>query len=470
MTALHLERASTDLANAPVPPNISFFLDRGIRDAWRWYFPLVLELRPTATLDDVRAVLTAVTSHHDALRLTVVERAGMWEQRIAPPQEFTQLSTRVLPPEAGASDDAELDAIRAMLADAVSGNDLGRLPVTAVLVVDRRGVARHLAIAVHFLACDDQSRDIVSSDLDTALRQRVAGEQITLPPATLPWVDWSQRFTSLATHPDVVGSREFWLDNTVSATLRLVDHEIDHRPRASDLERLSAPMSRVLTAELHEAHRSLELPIEDILLAALGRSIARTFGEGVASVDLAGHAQPALLSDMDLQRTVGHFTPVYPLPIPCVSARRASATAMLGAVHTARRAVPEGGIGYGLLRYVFAGTALQLAIKAPSDVFFSYLGTVPAVEGAGSQADAAMSVRDARPGLGHALELRAYRVGDTMRLDWWYDTRRLARSTVDDLTEQFPLALIELTSEAAFPLHESAEIAMACETFAMACR
>ncbi|BCI89818.1 hypothetical protein NIIDMKKI_50240 [Mycobacterium kansasii] len=83
--------AASGLAKAPVadahpavPPNIAYFLDRGLRDTGRWRVPLILRLDPKVGSEDVRAVLTAVANHHDALRLQLVDNAGMWEQHIAP--------------------------------------------------------------------------------------------------------------------------------------------------------------------------------------------------------------------------------------------------------------------------------------------------------------------------------------------------------------------------------------------------
>jgi hypothetical protein len=52
-----------------------------------------------------------------------------------------------------------------------------------------------------------------------------------------------------------------------------------------------------------------------------------------------------------------------------------------------------------------------------------------------------------------ALQLSAYRRDGILHLDWWYDNRRFDDYTVAELAEQFPLALIELTSEAVGPLH-----------------
>ena len=72
----------TDAENPPIPPNISYFLERGLREAGRWCVPLILRLGPEVSVDDVRAVLTAVVNHHDALRLQIVEHAGTWEQQL----------------------------------------------------------------------------------------------------------------------------------------------------------------------------------------------------------------------------------------------------------------------------------------------------------------------------------------------------------------------------------------------------
>ena len=41
--------------------------------------------------------------------------------------------------------------------------------------------------------------------------------------------------------------------------------------------------------------------------------------------------------------------------------------------------------------------------------------------------DMTMPVRETIPGLGHAIELRTYRSGGLLHLDWWYDTRRIPR-------------------------------------------
>ena len=60
----------------------------------------------------------------------------------------------------------------------------------------------------------------------------------------------------------------------------------------------------------------------------------------------------------------------------------------------------------------------------------------------------AVAVRNVHPEMGHALELHAYRQDGLVQLDWWYDNRRFEPYTIEELSEQFALSVIELCSEA----------------------
>ncbi|ORU99945.1 hypothetical protein [Mycolicibacterium canariasense] len=205
---------------------------------------------------------------------------------------------------------------------------------------------------------------------------------------------------------DHVGAGEFAPDRAAfpldlvavdsGVALTLTDYSAERAPMPDDLRRLAAPLSQVLTDELDGASRHLGVPAEEILLAALGRTVQRTAGSGVLALDL----------------TVCDAATVHGVAVPCVGPAEVDATALLADVRAA-----------------IAGDAV-----AGAEVAFSYTASGRAAE--------------VIPGLGHALELRAYREAGVVALDWWYDTRRFEDYTVEELTEQFALALIEVTSEA----------------------
>jgi phthiocerol/phenolphthiocerol synthesis type-I polyketide synthase E len=455
-TAGGLARQSpSDVAHPPVPPNIAYFLEHGVAERGQWRAPLVLQLRPDVQVEDIRAVLTAVTNHHEALRVRITERAGTWEQVVGEPQEFAELATGSLPDDVPPGSPAEREALLGILNQQIREQDSSSPPLTATYVRGVPGGSCYLAISVHGIAADEASREVLLTDIFTAFGQRLAGEEVALEAITAPWTEWSQRCAALAVHPAVVESRDFWLQTATAADLRVANKEISEAPAVSDFARLPSALSISETTEIDDARRRLRVPIEELLLAGLGRTLATAVGDGLVSVDLRGPGRSVLKPDVDLRRTVGWFTTLYPVALTCSKDDATGARQLLEGVHEMLTAVPHYGIGYGLLRYLYAPTAQQLGATDPADVLFSYIGTIPDLPTLPSEdapvqldPDTALSVREAIPGLGHPLELRVYRTGGVLHIDWWYDTRRIEAVTAQSLADGFAKASIELVREA----------------------
>jgi phthiocerol/phenolphthiocerol synthesis type-I polyketide synthase E len=439
-----------DATHPPVPPNISYFLEYGVAEHGQWRVPLILQLRPDVLVEDIRSVLTAVANHHEALRLRIVERAGTWEQVVAEPAELDELATRSLPDEVSPGSPQEREALLTILREQTREQDLSSSPLSATYVRGVPGGSCYLAISVPAIAADNAARDILLTDIFTAFGQRLAGEEIALQPVTTSWVEWSQRCAALAVHPAVIESRDFWLQTATGANLRVADDKTNEAPGLADLARLATTLPVAETTEIDDARRRLRVPIDEMLLAALGRTIATTVGDGSIAVDLSGQGRSVLKPDVDLRRTVGWFSTVYPVALNCAKADRAGAKQALDDVHSTLAAVPHYGIGYGLLRYLYAPTARLLGATRPADVFFNYIGTIPDLPVLGDDVavqfdtDTALPVRDPIPGLGHAIEFRVYRSGGVLNLDWWYDTRRVESATAQSLADGFAKALMEL--------------------------
>ncbi|CAN3129133.1 Phenolphthiocerol/phthiocerol polyketide synthase subunit E [Mycobacterium sp. smrl_JER01] len=441
-----------DAVNPPVPPNVAYFLEHGLRDIGRWRIPVILGLRADVAEADVRAVLTAVTETHDALRVHLVERAGTWDQRIAEPGEFTELAVRELPDGLAAGSPQERTAVLEFLDEQVREHQM-IVPLTATFIRGVTGGPSYLALSLHGIAGDDVSRDVLLTDLFTAFNQRMAGEEIVLAPVPASWREWSQRCAALASHPAVLDSRDYWLETANRATLSIAGPEPGERPGAEDVARLSTALSGTETGEIDDARRRLRLPVEEILLAALGRAVAATTGDGAVTVDLGGRGRSVLKPDVDLQRTVGWFTTIHPVVLN--ASAQSTARELLDDVRATVKAVPHYGIGYGLLRYLYAPTARVLGANRPADILFSHIGTIPDAPADQPEdapvrfdADTAMPIRDALPGLGHALELRVYRAAGVLHLDWWYDQRRLGPTDVESFARQYSTALLDVTREA----------------------
>jgi phthiocerol/phenolphthiocerol synthesis type-I polyketide synthase E len=444
-----------DVVHPPVPPNITYFLEHGVRERGHWRVPLILQLRPDVSVEDIRSVLTAVTNHHDALRLRIVQRAGTWEQHVDEPQEFAELAARSVPDGIAPGSPQEREAVFGILKEQMCEQDLSSPPLAATYVRGGPGGRCYLAISLHGIVGDDASRDILLTDIFTAIGQRLAGEDIALQPVTTQWGEWSQRCAALATHPAVVESRDFWLETATAADLRVVGSEGSEPLGVADLVRLSSSLTASETSAIDDARRRLRLTIDEILLAALSRTIAATVGDGAVAVDLVGRGRSVLRPDVDLRRTVGWFTTVYPVALRCATGEDMSARQLLDGVHDTLNAVPHHGIGYGLLRYLYGPTVRLLGAARPADIFLSYVGTIPDLPSLQSDdapvqfdTDTAMPVREAIPGLGHAVEVRVYRSAGVLHMDWWYDARRVQPAAAQSLADGFASAVMDLIHEA----------------------
>ncbi len=455
-----LSSQDTGDLNPAVPPNILRLLDGGLAQPGRWRVPLVLRLDARVSVSDVAAVLTAVVGQHDALRMRVVNRAGMWEQHIAAAGEFTDLAERTLPADAGSGTPQERAALRAIVAEALDV-DLSSPPLTATYVVDDAAVPRFLVLTVHGMVDDPTSREVLVTDLLTGFGQQLAGDDIVLEPATTSWRDWSQRCAALAAHPAVLDRRSYWIDNEASTTVRLAGVEATGAPMAGDYGRIANTLTPEQTSQVDNARRIMKASTEEILLAALARGLARTVGEGVAGVDLTGAGRSVLRPDVDFHRTMGWFSTVYPIPLPCMGGQGASATQLLDEVSRTVKAVPHHGIGYGLLRYLHAPTAGLLGGAGAAQIHLTYLGMLPEWQESDApvqfDADREFTVAGAPPGLGHPVELRSYRYGGVLHIDWWYDGRRVPASTVEALAREFPATLVTLIDEAFSGAGDSAD-------------
>jgi len=445
----------TEVEHPPVPPNLDYFLENGVRERGQWRIPLILRLRPDVQIDDVRAVLTAVTNHHEALRLRLVERAGIWEQQIGEPLESVEVADGSLPAGLEPGSAAERDAVFEICRRQIAEQDDSAPPLVATFVPGAPGGPSYVTIAVHGMVADEASREILVTDIFTAFGQRMSGQDVVLQPVPVQWTEWSQRCAGLATHPAVLESREFWLANATAPELRLTASDAG-APAAGDLVRLSSALSVSETGEVDDVRRRRGVPVEEVLLAALSRTVAAVAGSGTVAVDLGGPGRSVLRPDVDLGRTVGSFTTVYPLALRCASGDELGAQELLDGVHEAVGAVPHYGIGYGLLRYLYAPTARAFGAVRPADIAFTYAGTIPDMSAFSSEeapvqfdTDAESPVREAIPGLGHAVELRVYRSRGQLHVDWWYDARRIDPAAAQTLAHGFATELTTLVGEAA---------------------
>ena len=110
-------------------------------------------------------------------------------------------------------------------------------------------------------------------------------------------------------------------------------------------------------------------------------------------VNIEGHGREPLTEGMDLSRTVGWFTGMYPVRLDPGAADLAEARAggpvvgrVVKRIKEQLRAVPGDGLGFGMLRYLNPRTGPELAALPEPQIAFNYLGRFSAARPAGGGA------------------------------------------------------------------------------------
>ncbi len=332
---------------------------------------------------------TALVAHHDALRL----RFGWTEASAgAGPQVAAEISQQIAPVAAEPPSWSRIDlsglgaAAAAGLASAGSAVqaslDLARGPLARAAWLDLPGGAARLLLVVHHLAIDGVSWRVLLDDLETACRQLAAGDGASrspaLPPKTTSFQRWAEELAAHALSLPATGvdaAAAWWTEAAALPRATLPSAE----PITGGMVAvaLDAETTRALLQDVPAAYRTR---IDDALLTALVQALA---AEGEALwVDLEGHGREELFPGVDLTRTVGWFTSLYPVALALAPTSAADPGAALRAVKEQLRAVPQRGMSFGLLRHL-RGDARLASLPAPQ-VAFNYLGQLDPVLGGDS--------------------------------------------------------------------------------------
>jgi amino acid adenylation domain-containing protein/non-ribosomal peptide synthase protein (TIGR01720 family) len=427
-------------------------------------------------------LVQAVLDRHDLLRARL-ERSDNdgqgWTLRVRPAGSVVASECIVRADATGLDDESLRRVIEAR--EAVSA--IARLAPQAGVMVQvvwlDRGAARFgwLMVVIHHLVVDGVSLRILLEDLATGGVQLAAGRAPVLEPCRTSFRRWAQLLAAQAHDP--VRARELAVWTAVLGEPdpllgeRALDPAHDTVGTCQELQRTLPPARTepLLTRVPDVFHAG----VDDVLLCGLALAITSwrrrrglDDGQGRVLVDLEGHGrQEQLVEGVDLSRTVGWFTTVFPvcLDVGGIDVGEAlaggpAAGQALKRVKEQLRAVPDHGLGFGLLRYLNPETGPVLAGLASPQLAFNYLGRF-AVPGATDWAvvpDSGMLLgrgADAAQPAPHGLEVNAWAEdqpgGSRLHVSWLWPAGLLDEDAVRELAESWFQALDALAAHAARP-------------------
>jgi non-ribosomal peptide synthase protein (TIGR01720 family) len=414
-----VESPEVAIGELPLPPVMQWYQEQGA-PVERFVQSVLLQVPADLGAKRLEAAVQAVLDHHDALRMRVVTtdqdgwRAGIAPKGAVPASnvihriDVSELDETAWAEVLNTETDAAIDRLRP---------DSGLMMQVVWFDAGPHRSGRLLCV-VHHLVVDGVSWRILVPDLVSAwhqLRDGAPADAVALPPGGTSYRRWAQQMEAEARRREREEEVDLWLDMLdgpdPSLGSRPLDPAVDTVGAATYLNISFPPaLAGKLLTEVAAAYNSGP---DEVLLTGLALAVAqwrRSRGitdDDTIMVNIEGHGRESLVEGLDLSRTLGWFTSMYPVRLPVgrltwseVTAGSPAVGDVLKQVKERMRGLPDKGAGYGLLRYLNPSTGPLLATVSHPQIGFNYLGRFSSTMGAEAVAGADWSAAPEHPGLG----------------------------------------------------------------------
>jgi len=436
-------------------PVQQWFFEHDLTDPHYWNQAIMLETGERLDAEILDSVLRNLVAHHDALRLRFRRAESGWQQFAMQPNDEKLLDQYDLSTLQEEDRPATVARISASLQAGLNLTE-GRLLRAALIDFGGRK-GNLLIVVIHHLAVDVVSWSILLEGIETAYRQISAQQTVQLSARSSSFKDWAQRLSDYAQTQELRRELAFWTQES-RRKVRPIPTDF---PRGDNTEasarKVSVSLSRADTKDvLQEVPKVAGTMINDLLLTALALAYSRWTRSSSLLIDLENHGREELFDDIDLSRTVGWFTCIFPLLLNLEGTN--GPREALKAIKKQVRQIPNGGIGYGLLRYLHEDEQISGQLKAlpRAQISFNYVGRFSQSYAESSLFVAAREVaapshspRGIRP---YLLEINGgIDTQGQLQMVFTYSEDLHRRSTIERFGERFVRSLMDIVEETLLP-------------------
>ncbi len=437
----------------PLTPIQHWFFEQNLQESHHWNQAFLLKSPHTLDSSLLDKAFYQLLIYHDALRLRFTLMNSEWHQVMTSPDEVVPVSRLDL---SGLSKVEQKKAIHSTATELQASLNLSEGPLIRVALLELGPQEpSYLLIIIHHLAVDGVSWRILLEHLEVLYNQLSHNKVVQLPPKTTSYKHWAHQLEGYAQSDELQQELPFWLamqekqqpflpvdyplqinDNTVSST--------DIIPVSLNVEK-----TEMLLKQVPKAYQT---EINDVLLTALAQAVTQWTGTSTLLVDLEGHGREAIFEDVDLSRTVGWFTTIFPVSLNLEETSNIGE--MLKSVKEQLRCIPKRGIGYSILRYLRKDTKTLQALPQ-AELNFNYLGQFDQMLSSTSPFELTNEDYGRRRSLKgkrrYLLEITGSIVEGKLQLSWVYSKNIHRQTTIELLAHGFMDALENLIDHCQSP-------------------
>ena len=428
-----------DLALTPI---MKWFFEQNYTNENHYHQSIVLKL-DHFVMSNIKKALTKLVEHHDALRLNYdrARRKLVYNHEIPEVEvayfdlaNHSQKQQDLLVEELGWKLKAELDIEKDLLFKAGVFN---------------LGVNGHLLLlTAHHLVVDGVSWRIILEDLDYLLS--VADDQeAKLPLKThsfSEWSNWLYRYSEKSLELE----KQYWSEALASPFTYPVDFDTgpDTVGKSTTLSiELEAEKTKELSTVVNNVYNIGTHETLTIALATLIKDLTNQFD---ITIELEGHGREEMDSKLNVTRTIGWFTSLYPLNL---KVQDEDLDVNIKSLKEQIRKVPNKGFDFGIFKYLKD----EFNDQARSYVRFNYLGNYESsmkqqsfqLANVGYEFDTAQDNK-----LTTLLDINAMTIDGKLIITLTYSRHKFKKATIENFLNKYIERINEIITLCSLETHQ----------------
>jgi non-ribosomal peptide synthase protein (TIGR01720 family) len=420
----------------PLTPIQEWFFKRDLVEYHYFNQAILLQVSEKLDMPLLRQAFRLLVTHHDALRYRYKKRESSWVQYCADEGSFSLDEI-----DLSHSENLEVDIERTCASIQKSLNINQGPLVKAALIDCGKTKPQRLFIVIHHLVIDGVSWGILIEDLEKIYSALASKKLPTFPPKSHSYQQWSHALQIYAQSKQIEDEMAYW-ENIDKKIAQLPQDFNRGKARSAETQRVRVSLNKTETTNLlqkvPEAYRT---QINDILLASLALSSGDWTQDYRVSLYLEGHGREDIIEEMDLSRTIGWFTSIFPVNLK-ISAPDDIGEAIKEVKETLRQ-IPHKGIGYGILRYL-----KKSAFSSYPSLSFNYLGQRDKITSSSSKFVHAKESYGATTGgenaPSHHLIVNGRIQDDVLQVDFFYSPNHYQKQTIQKLAQNYEKRLKQI--------------------------
>ncbi|MEM1256877.1 MAG: condensation domain-containing protein, partial [Cyanobacteria bacterium P01_H01_bin.21] len=411
------------VGEAPLAPIQWDFFNQALPTPHHYNQSVMVVVQPEVAVEPLQTALQLLAKHHDAFRLRFKKESDQspWQQYYGPAVEIPFDVIEI-------TDKHHLNETVSKLQGSLN---ITTGPVFRAALLHLQTGGSRLFLAAHHLIVDGVSWRILLTDLLTAYSQLEDQQIPTLPQKTTAFGHWSHHLRTRSFKSEL-----FYWSKVCEPVSPLPVDKRDGCNTVAQQREVSIGLDAHQTALL----KSLKQSVDILLVTALAQTLRQWSRNKTLVFDMEDHGRHSWSEGIDLSRTVGWFTALFPVRL---SLPLGSLDEQISHVQNTMAQVPSHGVGYGVLR---AGSAPEPTLNSPAQISFNYLGrlTIEETQGLiqGLAPESVTAMRHPETPCRYPMEMVAFvqpnkARGEELKLSWRYGQQCYHSSTLEQLSQRY---------------------------------